>query len=219
MTEQDSNTQITCRVCGVSQNLECFPKMPTGKHGRTTRCKPCTGIYLKQYKEANSERLKAHLKQYYIENKEMYREVGKAAYEKNKDAAKARARKWALENPEARKIVAKRYERANPEKRAALGKKHREENPGLYRAHGIARKTRKMNAMNAMPAWADEAAIKAIYDECQRISKETGVLHHVDHYYPLKNKLVCGLHVQDNLQIITARENLSKYNSFPTEES
>lgn len=90
------------------------------------------------------------------------------------------------------------------------------ENPGLYRAHF---KKRQQLKRNAMPAWADEAAIKAIYDECQRISKETGVLHHVDHYYPLKNELVCGLHVAHNLRIITAQANLSKGNSLPSEES
>jgi site-specific DNA-cytosine methylase len=216
MTEQNSTTQIKCRVCGVTQDLERFPKMPTGKYGRTTRCKPCTAIYIKQYQHANKERLQAHLKQYYQDNKELYREAGKANYEKTKDAAKARAAKWAEENKEKRKEIRLKWDRAHREKKAADGKKHREENPGLYRAHGRKRELRKRNAM---PAWADEAAIRAIYDECSRISKETGVKHHVDHYYPLKNDLVCGLHVHHNLRIITALENLSKGNQIPTEES
>lgn len=216
MTEQNSSTCIVCRVCGESKILDSFPKMPTGKHGRTTRCKPCTAVYIKEYQQANKERLKAHLKQYYQDNKEMYSAVGKANYEKNKDAAKARAKKWAEENPQKRKEVLKKYHRTNPEKRAQWGRDSRENNPGMYRAHGRKRELRKRNAM---PAWADEAAIRAIYDECQRISKETGVLHHVDHYYPLKNDLVCGLHVHHNLRIITALENLSKGNQIPQEES
>lgn len=145
----------------------------------------------------------------------MYREVGKVAYKSNKAAYKARAKKWAHENPEKRKEVRKKYDRANPEKRAQWGREGREKNPGMYRAHGIARKTRKLNAM---PAWANEAAIKAIYDECSAISKATGVKHHVDHYYPLKNDYVCGLHNEYNLRIITAFDNLSKGNSLPTEE-
>lgn len=216
MTEQNSSTCIVCRVCGVSQDIDCFPKSNTGKHGRTTRCKPCTGIYLKQYQEANKEKLKLHKQQYYAENKETLDAIGRANYQKDKDAYKERAKQWAAENKEKRVEIRKKYYQANPERMAEKGRKHRAENPGLYRAHF---KKRQQLKRNAMPAWADEAAIRAIYDECQRISKETGVKHHVDHYYPLKNDLVCGLHVQDNLQIITAYANLSKGNNFPQEES
>ena len=65
------------------------------------------------------------------------------------------------------------------------------------------------------PAWADVAAIHSIYRECERLTRETGVLHHVDHIVPLQGRRVSGLHVEANLQILTAAENTAKGNRWP----
>ena len=64
----------------------------------------------------------------------------------------------------------------------------------------------------ATPKWANRKLIKNIYDECRRITKETGIIHEVDHIIPLTSKLVCGLHVENNLQILTKEANRAKYN-------
>ena len=60
-------------------------------------------------------------------------------------------------------------------------------------------------------------AIRAIYAEAARITKETGVRHEVDHFYPLQGEFVCGLHCEANLQILTKVENIRKLNRMPEE--
>jgi hypothetical protein len=53
--------------------------------------------------------------------------------------------------------------------------------------------------------------ILTIYSECARISEETGIMHHVDHIYPISKG---GKHHPDNLQILTATENIRKGNKL-----
>lgn len=68
----------------------------------------------------------------------------------------------------------------------------------------------------ATPAWADKDAMRSIYKEAARISAQTGEARHVDHIVPLKSDLVCGLHCEANLRVVTAADNLKKHNrSWP----
>jgi len=81
------------------------------------------------------------------------------------------------------------------------------------RAHVNAEsKKYKVLKLNRQPSWADEVAIKAIYTEAARMTRDTGIPHHVDHIVPLQSKLVCGLHCEANLQVLTGAENCTKNN-------
>jgi hypothetical protein len=77
---------------------------------------------------------------------------------------------------------------------------------------------RRARKRNAMPQWADRQAITQVYREAKQRIKDTGEQWHVDHIVPLAGKNVCGLHVHWNLQVIPARENMSKSNKFREEE-
>lgn len=77
---------------------------------------------------------------------------------------------------------------------------------------------RRARRRNAMPQWADRQAISQIYKDAKKRIKETGEQWHVDHIVPLAGKNVCGLHVHWNLQVIPARENMSKSNKFLGDE-
>ena len=77
--------------------------------------------------------------------------------------------------------------------------------------------TRDARKLQATPPWLTDdqrAAIRATYDEAIRLTEETGIPHEVDHIAPLRNPLVCGLHVPWNLQVLTKDENNTKNNRF-----
>lgn len=140
--------------------------------------------------------------------------------EKAKDAAarhhatehsKKKQKEWRENNKEYVKEKLYAWRKANPETVNAIARKSRIKNKD--RVYYNNRK-REILEVTSMPSWANGCEIRRIYDEAKRISKETGVKHHVDHIVPLKGKAVCGLHVENNLQIITAAENLKKFNKF-----
>lgn len=62
--------------------------------------------------------------------------------------------------------------------------------------------------------WANAAAIAAIYQQAKTLSEQTGIPHHVDHIIPLIGEFVSGLHVESNLQILPATDNIRKRNRF-----
>ena len=70
---------------------------------------------------------------------------------------------------------------------------------------------------NRYPAWADKEEIKKIYTQAVLMEKETGIKYHVDHIIPLNGENVSGLHVPDNLQIISGLANSQKGNKFIAE--
>ena len=153
----------------------------------------------------------------------------RADYEKKTEKYKERARKWEQDNRLRVRELAAGYREKNREKikefskrdwqlhgdkRRARKKEYRAANPWVDATNSRNRQTRKQNAM---PTWADTIKIGKIYKACARITRTTGIKHHVDHYYPLKSDLVSGLHNEFNLRIITAFDNLTKGNTFPSE--
>lgn len=197
--------------------------------------------YQKAYREANKEKYREYHKRYRLENKESRQEKAAIYYQNNKEEFKRRAAEWGAANPEKRRVIranwakshpdqtieikrrtragrreqdnaqGRAYRLANPEIVKNAQKKWNDANPGANAHHVGLRRTRKLQAT---PAWADLEAIKAVYSRSAELTKATGIQHHVDHCYPLRGRLVCGLHNEFNLQVITAAENQAKHNRF-----
>ncbi len=68
--------------------------------------------------------------------------------------------------------------------------------------------------MQRTPAWADLKKIEQVFEEKQALALALDESFHVDHVIPLRGKLVSGLHVHTNLQILPGKENLRKHNHF-----
>lgn len=77
--------------------------------------------------------------------------------------------------------------------------------------------TRKYQAsrINRTPSWLSEEQLnelKEFYNMAKELESIFPWKQHVDHIVPLQGKTVSGLHVPWNLQIISAKENMSKNN-------
>ena len=83
-------------------------------------------------------------------------------------------------------------------------KKHYLDNKGYYKDKSNKRRAIKLRAI---PKFANLNKIKEIYKNCPKG-------YHVDHIIPLNNPIVCGLHVEWNLQYLSAKDNCSKGNKL-----
>jgi len=121
---------------------------------------------------------------------------------------------------------------SNPERHRESNRKHYASNIEKCRKHDRQRQAatpEKRNARNAKryalklhaaPPWLTKQHLQEIalhYKTAKVWTSMEGDRYVVDHIVPLKNHVVCGLHVPWNLHVITEKENLKKHNRFSNE--
>lgn len=205
-----------CSKCGQIKPYTEFQRDSSKKDGYRYRCKLCENTPEKKEKLRKAALAYYHRNldkyaQYREDNREICRERVAKSYRKNREARLDYSRRYYEENKELLQIIHKEYDKLNPEARRKAIKKWRQKNPGYL--NSIIAKRRAVRKQ-ATPKWADFAKIRQFYIESKRLSDETGILHAVDHIIPLQHPMVCGLHVETNLQILTVSDNCKKSNSF-----
>lgn len=116
-------------------------------------------------------------------------------------------------NPEKFQKAGRDFYQAHREQCADRHRRYCQSIPGFDSERGA---KRRASLLQAMPFWADRAAIKRIYAGCP-------VGMHVDHFVPLHGLVpggmpVRGLHVPGNLRYLSASANSSRKNRMSVAE-
>lgn len=209
--------QAQCGKCGDVKPDSLFPQKDGKRHGSV--CKDCTTALKKMWRGLSDAGVQARIRA----------EKRKERDEKKRRDIESRAiaRIESLKPAGTTICALCSAKKANTEFLIVNGKRHgkrclacattatkafREkrllEVPDLHRAaRSHESNMRRAVFAKRIPPWADKDAIAAIY-----AARPAG--HHVDHIVPLFGKLVSGLHVECNLQYLTANENMKKNRSF-----
>lgn len=228
-----------CRKCGTERELTLFPRDRRATDLSGARCRSCCNVDNAMWAANNPDKVKQMVGGWCSKNKARMAEVAKKWRDENAERKASTDRAWYAANKDRHLLLNKEWQAKNPEKVKAKAARFRERNRDLINANfsrkrketpervkeirrayrdrhpeitGVENAIRRAIKRNARVEWADKNAIRQIYRLAKAKETETGVPHHVDHIVPLKSKLVCGLHVEANLQVLTAFENISKHN-------
>jgi len=189
-----------CVSCGEIKQLALFYRRADSPDGYRNDCKECRKAKSRDnyfsdlknkrawHREHHQKKIEANSNWYvehYAANADKFRKQSAIYYATRYRANRlAHAKKWAAENRGKSNAIKKAYKLA---------------------------KTR------ACPAWLtedDHWMMQEVYDLAQYRSEVMGFQWHVDHVVPLRGKMISGLHVPWNLQVIPGHANMSKSNRF-----
>lgn len=189
MADANISTRV-CRKCGIVKSYEDFPKM---QQGYRPRCKPCHAEDSKAWAIKNRDKIDARLAKIREANRLKPKRVPQTREEK---LAKKRAYNviWSARN----------HQRFMQMRKAWSEKNKHVEMERVRRRQAAQRK--------ATPKWANISKMREFYRLALDKTEATGVKWSVDHIVPLISDVVCGLHVEHNMQVLPFSDNVRKGN-------
>jgi len=185
----------TCAGCGESKGLFAFGAHKMGRNGKRSKCRECRKI------EAAERNAKPEVKARTARVKKAYRAT-------HAEEHAAYNRGWSEANPARTAATSKKWRDANRDHVRAKALKYARDNPARRSANQT---KRHADQLLRTPAWSNPRKILGWYMAAGLSGLQ------VDHVIPLRGKLVSGLHVHNNLQLLTAMANRVKYNNFDVE--
>ena len=189
-----------CANCGKEKPTTEFYTRKDSRDGFRGTCKLCDNAKNAKYNQQNREAIKEQQRKKYHsdpsikERKREYRQT---------EEYKAKRKKYVYElspkQREAKRASDKKYRDCNKDKRNAQ------------------KAERRASKLQQTPSWANLKLISKFYKLAKELTDKTGIEHHVDHIIPLQGLTVSGLHIESNLQVIPAKDNLRKSNKLSCE--
>lgn len=204
-----------CSKCEETKPVAEFYKDKQKPDGLYSSCKSCVNLNkeprqmaVRKYVQANRDKLNENKRKKRAEtpHSERYtdyeRMMKREYYYKNKDVLNLKQRVRYHSKPDSVKLeIAQKQKEANAKRKHAVRYTKRK-----YKLK------RKINLAKATPSWKNDFFISEIYDLAELRTDITGVEWHVDHVVPLCSDYVCGLHCEQNMDVIIGVENSRKSN-------
>ena len=180
----------------------------------------------KKYRKDNKEYFIAKGRKYREDNKEYFVLKGKEYRENNKEYSAIQIKKWRKDNKDKIKAYSKEYYKANKENKLKYSLKYikaRRKTDNLYRLKANIRKAVYKHLKGAKSKKTTEIVGMDFKDFQTYLVKEYKEDMHLDHIIPQSwannDKEVYVINHYSNFQIITAKENMSKSNTFCKSEN
>jgi hypothetical protein len=213
-----------CACCNTEKPLELFYKEPRGLMGVKRLCIEC---FNKQRREATrlrspeqktqasakSAARRAAMSSEALAARRLYLDNWRRKNSANVETYRRRA-KNGLYNTKDRTEYTKAWVQQNREKVLARSRHWQKRNPDKVVLYVQLRDAQKRRALAQWDIELTKLVTLEAAALCRLRAKALGGKWHVDHVVPLRGKIVSGLHVWNNLQVLPAKVNISKGNKF-----